>query len=235
MTIPCAPGVRLVWNGVVQRSLRVLTFNVRGLKDDRAAVVEVLRSAAPDVVALQEPPRGPSGRSKLRALAHDAGLVVAVGGGGARTTALLVRPGLPVTGARGKRLTWRPGRTRRGLAVADVCGVRVISTHLSLVPSERARHLIRLLLLVRATEGAGCVVAGDLNEEPGGPSWRRLGQHLRDTTAASGPTFTARNPRRRLDAVLASTGLVPSGGRRIDDDVARRASDHLPVVVDLAW
>ncbi|WP_034226648.1 endonuclease/exonuclease/phosphatase family protein, partial [Actinotalea ferrariae] len=65
--------------------LRVATWNVRQLKDDRSAVVDVLRSLDADVVALQEPPRGPRGRSRLRGLAHDAGLAVAVAGGGART------------------------------------------------------------------------------------------------------------------------------------------------------
>lgn len=216
------------------RILRVLTYNVRGLKDDRDAVAEVVRDLAPDVVAIQEPPRGPFGGRRLRELAHATGLRVAVQGGGARTTALLVRPGLTVTGERAARLPWRPGRTRRGLAVAEVEGVRVVSAHLSLVPAERARHLVRLMVVVRSAH-TGCVVAGDLNEEPGGPTWRRLGQSLHDLTPATGPTFTARNPRRRLDAVLATSGLEGRGARTVDSDTARRASDHLPVVVDVTW
>lgn len=221
-------------NGDVPRSLRVLSFNVRQLRDDRAAVVEVLRTADADVVALQEPPRGPFGRGRLRAVAREAGYEPAVSGAGARTTAILVRTGTPVTGARGVRLPWRPGRTRRGLAVADVAGVRVVSVHLSLFPAERAAHLIRLLLMVRATEGP-CVVAGDLNEEPGGPTWRRLASVLRDATAAVGPTFTARRPRRRLDAIHVSPGVTTSGARALRGDVAVRASDHCGVVVDLTW
>lgn len=216
------------------RSLRVLSFNVRQLRDDRAAVVEVLREADADVVALQEPPRGPSGRKRLREVARAAGLEPVVHGGGARTTALLVRTGSAVTGARGVRLPWRPGRTRRGFAVADVAGVRVVSVHLSLFPAERAAHLRRLLLMVRGVEGP-CVVAGDLNEDPGGPTWRRLALVLRDATAAVGPTFTARRPRRRLDAVHVSPGLGVAGARALRGDLAVRASDHCGVVVDLTW
>lgn len=215
-------------------TLRVLTYNVRQLKDDRDAVAAVLRRSDADVVALQEPPRGPFGRGRLARVAHAAGYEVAVGGGGARTTALLVRRGLAVTRTQDVRLPWRPGRTRRGLAMADVAGIRVLSAHLSLDEAERRRHLIRLVLLVRAAEG-GCVVAGDLNEEPGGPTWRRLGLHLHDLTAASGPTFPARSPRRRLDAVLATSGLTGAGVERLDEDPARQASDHLGVAVDVRW
>ncbi|MBX9246949.1 endonuclease/exonuclease/phosphatase family protein [Actinotalea ferrariae] len=215
-------------------SLRVLTYNIHQLRDDPVAVAEILRRSEADVVAVQEPPRGPLGRPRLARLAQAAGYDVAVAGGGARTTALLVRRGTRATTAQDVRLPWRPFRTRRGLAMADVQGVRVISAHLSLDEAERVRHLRRLVLLVRAAPG-GCVVAGDLNEEPGGPTWRRLGLHLHDLTAASGPTFTARRPRRRLDAVLATSGITGWGARRLDAEPASTASDHLPVVVDLRW
>jgi endonuclease/exonuclease/phosphatase family metal-dependent hydrolase len=216
-------------------TLRVATFNVRGLRDDRAAVVHVLREAGADVVALQEPPRGPLGRVRTRRLAEAAGLEVAVRGGGARTTALLVRPGLQVTLARSMRLPWHPGRTRRGLSIVDVAGVRVISVHFSLSATERSGHLVRLMPVVRAAPGAGCIVAGDLNERPGGPVWRRLGQSLRDLTAGAGPTYPAADASARIDAVLGTGGLVATGARVIDDDLARVASDHLAVVVDVRW
>ncbi|WP_225755047.1 endonuclease/exonuclease/phosphatase family protein [Actinotalea sp. Marseille-Q4924] len=215
-------------------SLRVVTWNLRQLKDDRSAVVDVIRALDADVVAVQEPPRGPWGRSRLRRLAHDAGLTVAVAGGGARTTALLVRPGLPVHGARSMRLAWRPGRTRRGLAFAEVAGIRVISVHLSLAEAERQRHLVRLGHLVRSTTSSGVVLAGDLNEEPGGPTRRALERHLRDVTTAVGPTFPARRPHRRLDAVLVSPGVRVSQARRVQDELTRVASDHLPVVVEVS-
>lgn len=216
-------------------ALRVLTYNVHQLRDDASAVAEVIRELDPDVVALQEPPRGPSGRSKLRRLAHAAGCEVAVAGGGARTTALLVREGTSFGGARRVRLRWRPGRTRRGLAVADVGGLRVVSVHFSLVPKERLLHVDRLLRVVASSGGAGCVVAGDLNEEPDGETWRRLRIRLRDVTAGTGPTFTSRRPARRIDAVLATSGLVATRAQVLRDERTERASDHLPVVVDLRW
>ncbi|WP_197024656.1 endonuclease/exonuclease/phosphatase family protein [Cellulomonas sp. KRMCY2] len=215
----------------MRSSLRVMTYNVRQLKDDRAAVLAVLRAAVPDVVAVQEPPRGPFARTRLRRLAADAGLDAVVVGSGARTTALLVRQGLRVTGTRAVRLSWRPGRTRRGLAVADVAGVRVVSVHLSLDPAERARHLDRLLLVVRS--GDACVVAGDLNEKPGGPARRRLGLHLHDLTGGAGPTYPAKAPVHRIDAVLATSGLTGDGAHVVVGETAARASDHCAVVVEL--
>ena len=194
-------------------------------------MIEVLRSVAPDVVAVQEPPRGPFGGARLRRLAAEADLEAVVVGSGARTTALLVRQGLPVTGTRAVRLSSRPGRTRRGLAVADVAGVRVVSAHLSLYAAERARHLDRLLLVVRS--GGVCVVAGDLNEKPGGPTWRRLGLHLRDLAGGAGPTYPAKAPVHRIDAVLATSGLTGRGARVIGGETATRASDHCGVVVEV--
>lgn len=213
--------------------LRVMTYNLHGLHDDADAVVAVLRAAAPDVVAVQEPPRGPGGRARLSGLARAAGLEPAVVGGGARTTALLVRTGLRVDRARAVRLSWRPGRTARGAAVAHVAGVRVVAVHLGLDAAERARHVDRLLLLAATAPHHGCVLAGDLNEQPGGPSWRRLGLRLRDVTATSGPTYSTDDLRWRIDAVLATGGLLARGARTVHDDAALRASDHLPVVVDL--
>ena len=210
-----------------------MSYNVRQLKDDRAAVVAVLRSCAPDVVALQEPPRGPLGRLRLRRLAEEAGLVPVVSGGGARTTALLARPEVALTSAHGLRLPWRPGRVRRGLSVAETAGLRIISVHLALSGHERSGQIVRIMPLVAAAPS--CVLLGDLNELPGGPSWRRLGMQLRDLAAHAGPTSPATAPARRIDAVLGSRGVTASGARVVTDEAARSASDHLPVVVDVQW
>lgn len=214
-------------------SVRVMTYNVRQLRDDPRAVVEVLRECAPDVVAVQEPPRTPIGRARLKRVAQAAGLAPVVSGDGARTTALLARPGLGMTGGHGFRLPWHPWHTPRGLAVADLGGMRFFSVHLSLGVRERAAHLVRILPLLTAS--SDCVVAGDLNELPGGPTWRRLGLHLHDLTAGAGATFPATGPVKRIDAVLGSRGVVGSGARVVDSEAARRGSDHRPVVVDVAW
>lgn len=249
-------------DGAVSTTLRVLTYNIRRLRDDAGAVRDVLAASRADVVAIQEPPRGPWGRRRLRNLAGSAGYRTVVLGGVARTAALLVREGVPCTGERAVRLRWYPTRrslTRRGFAMADVAGVRVISVHLGLGARQRAGHLITLLQVVTSVTG-GCVVAGDLNEDPGGPSWRRLTLHLHDVGVTSAPTFPSDDPRHRIDAVLisraavarsvrvlgvdtgagdveAGAGAASAGavGIGLRADVVRRASDHLPVLADLTF
>ena len=216
------------------RPLRVMTYNLKGLQLDLDALVEVVRAAAPDVLGVQEPPRWLSGSARMREFAARAGLQVAVGGHGARTTAMLVAPGVTVVDARAYPLPWRLGRTRRGFAVARVDGVLIVVLHLALEAAERLGHLDRVLDTL-ALEAAPRVVVGDLNEQPGGPTWHRLtASGLSDAADLPLPTFTAVRPRRRLDAVLISPDLRVDGVRVPDDPAARRASDHLPIVVDLS-
>ncbi|MET0712639.1 MAG: endonuclease/exonuclease/phosphatase family protein, partial [Jiangellaceae bacterium] len=49
------PARYLGWVAVV--SLRVVTYNVRSLRDDRDALVRVIRGLSADVVCMQEAPR----------------------------------------------------------------------------------------------------------------------------------------------------------------------------------
>ncbi|QGQ18578.1 endonuclease/exonuclease/phosphatase [Cellulomonas sp. JZ18] len=224
------------------RTLRVMTYNLRGLRQEVDALVAVVRAVGPDVLAVQEPPRGPLGRRRLRAFAARTGLRVAVGGGGARTTALLVAPHRAVRDARALRLPWRFGLTRRGVSTARVDGVRVAVVHLGLRADERARHvdlLVRRLVAAQAG-GSPVLVAGDLNERPGGPSWLALhgvGDGLQDAAVAGGderPTYPADAPRLRIDAVLADRRLAVQAARVPDEAAVGVASDHRPLVVDLA-
>jgi endonuclease/exonuclease/phosphatase family metal-dependent hydrolase len=218
-------------DGAVSR-LRVMTYNVKGLYLDVDALVQVIGESAPDVLGLQEPPRGLLGRRRLADLADRTGLRVAVGHGAARTTALLVRPGVAVGDARAQALPWRLGQVRRGYCVARVGGLTVVVLHLALGSAERLMHLDLVLHDLAGTPGP-FVVMGDLNERPGGPTWGRLQSGLRDAVASGEPTFSARRPRRRLDAVLVSPELRVAGSSIVSGDHTRRGSDHLPIVVDL--
>ncbi|GAA0323900.1 endonuclease/exonuclease/phosphatase family protein [Kineococcus aurantiacus] len=234
--------------------LRVATFNVRELLDDTVAVREVLRAARADVVCLQEVPTHPFARHRLGDLAADTGLWIAAAGPEGAGTAVLaaarvdVRAGVVRALPTARRRGWKPVR-RRGTAEAVVrvplaggwsTEVLVRSVHLGLGADERAEQVARLLPGAPAGGAAGpwsgapAVLAGDLNEEPGGPVHARLGTVLLDAAEAVGspsPTFPARAPRRRLDVVLVDRRLsvtsvsAPAG--------FPTASDHLPVVADL--
>ena len=87
------------------------------------------------------------------------------------------------------------------------------------------------------------VVAADTNELPGASCWRRiLSGGLVDAAGTdTTPTFPANGARARIDAVFVPAGVRVVGyavgdaalPRGTDPRLLRRASDHLPVVVDL--
>jgi endonuclease/exonuclease/phosphatase family metal-dependent hydrolase len=223
----------------VSDGLRVLTWNVHDLLGDPLAVAAVLRAARPDVVALQEAPRLIRSRPKLAALARSAGLLFVTGGRDSAGTALLCSMRAEVDADAALRLPTRGWRTRpRGLAHALVGLPRgprllVASVHLGLSAGERAEHVAAIRELVAAVPAT--VVAGDLNEPPGGPSWQALADVVTDPAPDAPPTFPVRGtavPDRRLDAVLTGPGVVVHeyAAWQPDPALVRRASDHTPVL-----
>ena len=232
--------------------IRVLSYNIKELKLDAEAVVTVLRESGADVVALQEATRHPTGRRRMRRLARRAGMTCVVAGGGpfgSFTTALFVRADLAgrVVQATGRPLRWkwwyRRARlvwpTRRGYAVVDTGDVVVLSVHLGLDPRERAAHCRQLQEVVERLGPQRCVLVGDLNETPDGPSWAALGEHLRDAALESRapggdlPTFSVGRPRRRIDAVLVGRDIEVRRVKTVRSEAALRGSDHFPVLAEL--
>ena len=235
--------------------LRVLTYNVRGLRDDAAALARVVRATDPDVVCLQEAPRLLRWRPRIAAFAQACNLSYVAGGGSTGGTALLAHLRVGVEKVEEHRLTKASGLHQRGLAVARLRAVTtgglgevdVASVHLGLDAAERVKHSEEVLGLLRA-RGAGAggpgrlVLAGDLNEPPGGPVWARFGAAGLVDACAGAPartevTFSTRNPRRRIDAVFATAGLgvvragVPAD--LVDPADLAAASDHRPVLAVL--
>jgi len=215
--------------------LRVVSWNVRSLRDDARGVARVLADLTPDVVLLQEAPRllG-SGCANVR-LARRAGLVRAVGGARAAGNLLLVGPRTTVVSVEPLRLPRRPGLHRRGavLGVVEVAGARlaVAGTHLDLDPAARIDSARRVRAAAAGT-GAPLVLGADVNEEPGAPAWAVLSAALVDTAASCGPTFPLRAPRRRIDVLLADPRLVVQS---VAVPRVGPVTDHLPLVLDLEW
>ncbi|XRQ02963.1 endonuclease/exonuclease/phosphatase family protein [Actinomadura welshii] len=229
-------------------SVRLLSYNVRSLRDDPAAVVRVVRAFAPDVVCLQEVPRFWGWRRKRRRLARACGLRVAAGRR-ACGLAVLAAPHVRRVAREFHLLTPDPGLHRRALAVAvlETGGTRLIaaSTHLDLADGPRLRHVDEILGHLdraRARHRAPVLLAGDFNEEPGGDSWNRLTEHFQDAypaaPAGGEPTFPARDPHRRIDAVFADpdvriTGCgVPTGDTTLTADYPK-ATDHRPLLANV--
>ncbi|MEW2358964.1 endonuclease/exonuclease/phosphatase family protein [Spirillospora sp. NPDC029432] len=247
--------------------VRVLSYNIRSLRDDPAAVARVVRGPRPDVVCLQEVPRFLGWRLKRRRLARAGGLAVA-SGRRAAGLAVLHGPRARVLHREYRLLSRVPGLHRRGLAVAVLefgageGAARLIaaSTHLDLRDGPRRAHaaeIVELLGRVRAAYPAPVVLAGDVNEEPGGAAWTLLCGPFRDAYAAApvggAATFPARAPRRRIDGIFTSPEIgvsacgVPVGhdghdghdghGEAGEADAAAdhvRASDHRPLLAELA-
>ncbi|MFC8413522.1 endonuclease/exonuclease/phosphatase family protein [Streptomyces coelicoflavus] len=244
-SLPALPNSRTEPDG--SAVIRVLSYNIRSLRDDTDALARVIKGCAPDLVLLQEAPRFFRWRKKITRLAAAADLVFLSGGGPAAGPALLCSLRATVERTEDVLLPLTPGRHRRGLATAVVriggARIGVLSTHLSLRPDERHEQAGLLLDHLTALGVPHAVAGGDLNERPGGRTFRRLGDGLRDcwTAAPWGGeyTFPATAPDRRIDAVFVTEGIevlgcgVPSGLAGVAEEDLRAATDHLPVLTAL--
>ncbi|WIM98067.1 endonuclease/exonuclease/phosphatase family protein [Actinoplanes oblitus] len=215
--------------------LRVLGWNVHGLKDDRAALVSLIRELAPDVLVLQEAPRRFRWRHRSAALAGECGLVVAAGGLPALGNLLLVSLRVAVGETWCLRYPLTPGRHLRGAFFAR-CRVRgaaftVSGSHLATDPAERPAQAMHWKTELAALTGP-VIASADLNEGPGGGAWRTVEDGLL-TTKDDEPTFPATAPSRRIDGIFVSPDVQIERYEIIATDRARVASDHLPVLADL--
>ncbi|MFE6284085.1 endonuclease/exonuclease/phosphatase family protein [Streptomyces sp. NPDC057877] len=227
--------------------LRVLSYNIRSMRDDTAALARVITACAPDLVLVQEAPRFFRWRKKLARLASESGLVILAGGGTAAGPALLCSLRATVERTEDVLLPLTPGEHRRGLATAVVRfgGARlgVVSCHLSLQRDERYEQGGMLLDRVAALGTEHVVAGGDLNERPGGRTFRRLSEDLRDCWAVAPwgaeHTFSATGPHQRIDAIFATKAIeilgcgVPLGHPGVTEADLRAATDHLPVLAAL--
>jgi endonuclease/exonuclease/phosphatase family metal-dependent hydrolase len=221
-------------------TVRVLTYNVRGLRDDFGALTRVVRAAEPDVVAIQEAPIYLRWRSKCARLARVCGLVYVAGGRTAGGNLIMVAPRVRARGPAEQRIRQPLRDPIRGVVSAEleVGGARlgVVGCHLGLKPDGRRDQVQTVIGVARGIQ-APTVVAGDLNELPTGPCWQALGQAGFTDPAEDGGEFTfpATAPRVRIDAILTGQGVtvkeygVPHHDRR---DL-QAATDHLPVLAVL--
>ncbi|MFV2019487.1 endonuclease/exonuclease/phosphatase family protein [Micromonospora sp. LOL_023] len=233
--------------------LRVLTYNIHGQRDDRAALVDVVRSVAPDVAILQEAPRRWRWRTKSAALAADFGMVVGEGGPPALGNLVLTTLRVRVLDTWSVRFPLTPGRHVRG-AVFARCALGptrfvVAGSHLSTDPAERPGQA-RLLRAACALVDEPVILGADVNDTPpsatdagvttpgdAASTWQIVTAGLTDVAQTAGLgdvcTYPCAGPRRRLDAMFADPRVRVAGYTVVDTAVSRRASDHLPVVADL--
>ncbi|MFD4876885.1 endonuclease/exonuclease/phosphatase family protein [Streptomyces sp. NPDC058420] len=227
--------------------IRVLSYNIRSLRDDTDALARIIRACAPDLVLIQEAPRFFRWRKKLARLAAASDLVVLGGGGTAAGPALLCSLRATVERSEDVLLPLTPGEHRRGFATAVVRigGTRlgVLSCHLSLRQDERYEQGGMLLDRLAGMGVDHVIAGGDLNDRPDGRTFERLAKELQDcwATAPWGEefTWTPGNPFQRIDAIFASHGIevlgcgVPLGLPGVTEADVRAATDHFPVLAAL--
>ena len=226
-------------------SLRVVTYNIRGgygtdsLRDSQR-IASTIRAQNPAIVCLQEvhqrlPWSGWINQPGILSRALDMEVVFqkCVGWvwGGYGLGIATILPVLHVT-----RHKLKSVREPRG--VLEVClnwnglPLRVFCTHWGLSREERAGQASQMAKFV--TQGATpVIVCGDFNDTPEADYLQTflLETNLCDAGSERNlPTYPADNPHARIDMVLYSPDLRPV---RVDT-VPTLASDHVPLVVELA-
>ncbi|MFI1967769.1 endonuclease [Streptomyces cinnamoneus] len=227
--------------------VRLLSYNIRSMRDDVGALARVIRACAPDVVCVQEAPRFFRWRKKAARLARASELVHVTGGATTSGPMILASLRAHVERADDVLLPRTPGLHQRGLATAVLrfgrARLGVVSCHLSIDADERFAQGRLLLAKLASLEAAHTVVAGDLNDRPDGRTFGLLAGTLQDAwaTAPWGREHTTRlgDPEQRIDAVFANQGVevlgcgVPMGLAGVREADLRAATDHLPVLAAL--
>ena len=223
-------------------ALKLASYNIRkAIGTDRQRrperILAVLAELGADVVCLQEADRRLGAR--LSALPFDllaqhgwrhVPFDIRPGGLGWHGNAILVRPGIEITGFRPLAL---PVLEPRGAVMAELVAgelrLRVIGMHLDLSGLWRRRQARAVI-----AHAEGCaqylptVMMGDLNE------WSLAGGCLRDFArhfhfAPTLPSFHARRPVARLDRLMLTPDLAVEDCGTHHPALAARASDHLPI------
>jgi endonuclease/exonuclease/phosphatase family metal-dependent hydrolase len=209
---------------------------VDGRRDPRR-IADVIHGLGADVIALQEVDSWPGTDGEpvqMEFLAHTVGLRAISGPtieriDGHYGNALLTR--LPIVDVAKLDLTVYRREPRGALDVRLDAGggtLRVIATHLGLLPSERRYQVQRIIETVDEDDRTATVLLGDINE------WFVAARALRWLHARFGPggggrTYPAWLPLFKLDRIWARPAEALAGFRVHLTSVTRRASDHLPV------
>ena len=237
--------------------IRILTYNVhRCVGTDRrldvGRVADVIAAQSPDIVALQEVDVGRARTDRVdqaHAIAERLGMTSRFNAaisveeesyGDALLTALpeqLIKAG-PLPG-----YALAPGLEARGaLWIAiEVEGVelQVLNTHLGLVPGEQlgqAGALVGPDWLGDLDPHVPMILLGDFNAGPRSPVCRCFLRSLSDARDVAprsrSATYPSRMPLLKIDHVFVSDSVDVHSIHVPVDAVARKASDHLPLVVD---
>ena len=247
-------------NETLAPKLRVASYNVHGCvgmdrQRSEARIAEVIAQLSVDIIGLQEldlSRRRSAGVDQTRMIAEQLGWHSYFHPAMWRDdehygNAVLSR--YPLTFRRGVEL---PGsapffcRENRAAIEMDVetnlGTVHIINTHLGLGWRERllqAQMFTSAEWLAAIAGDAPLILLGDFNSLPGSRPYRALTQHLRDVrdlVRATRPirTFPTWFPALAVDHIFVNGALQPLSLTVHRSSVARIASDHFPLVAEVA-
>lgn len=222
--------------------LNLTTYNIHhaaGMdnKVDVPRIAAVLKESGAQVACLQEVDdrvvrsglkRQPRELGKLLGMEPAFGAALRWPAGARYGNAIL--SALPVTSVKEDML---PGKAEQRLLLetrleTPAGPIAVFCTHLGLTVEDRATQTARILEVLAACD-VPALLAGDFNEEPGGPTHAALEKAGFVSLAPDAPTFPSTGPNRRIDFVYGTPQWRALGGRVMES----LASDHCPLVVEL--
>ena len=201
-------------------------------------IAEVLNEIDADVIALQEVESRRTGFDMLAYLKGETGFEAIAGPtllrrGADYGNGLLTR--FKVLSVQRLDLCVERCEPRGALDVELDCGgtpMRVLATHLGLLPAERREQIRRLLRALEGDRPLPTVLMGDINEWfLWGRPLRWMHRHFEETP--SPPTFPSRFPIFALDRMWVKPRALLRGMSVHSTPLARVASDHLPLTAEL--
>jgi len=222
--------------------LSVLSYNIHECvgvdrRRDPTRIAQVIKESGAQIVGLQEVHSDGSGEEQLHQmnyLAAVTGLQAVAGPAVERRNGHygnVLLTSSKVLAVNKLDLSY-PGREPRGAIDADldIDGevVRVIVTHLGLLPAERRFQVRKLIAALSEQRTRTVIVLSDFNEWlPTGRSLRWIHTHLGKTALVR--TFPSRFPLFALDRIWVSPAAALGELCCIRTSVSRLASDHLPL------
>lgn len=244
---------------VEDATLRVMTYNIQSGHGNLEATATAIRTAHPDLVALQEVDVHWAERSgfadQATILGERLGMNVrfapiyripaSTSGQPIREFGVALLTRFPVQAWHNDTLTRLSTQDPNPIpapapglleATIDVHGtrVRVFNTHLDYRSDPRVRRQqVSEMMAHIGTADTPTIVFGDLNATPSAPELAPLRARLHDAWSAAfgnGFTYPADGASKRIDYVLVSSHFVVRDASVPDT----QASDHRPVIVDLS-
>lgn len=243
------------------RPLKVMTFNIHhgaGADDlvDLARIAQVVQDSGADVVGLQEVDRHFGARSdfvdQASWLARALNMHLVYGANldldplspdqPRRQYGTAILSHAPILDWDNTYLPRFGNHEQRGLLRARInvrgVPVQVYNTHLQ--HNDAAERLAQAQAITQliGTPDESVVLLGDLNATPAAPEIRALVETLVDAWEAAGLgagyTYPSEDPDRRIDYIMQSDDVVVRTVAVVTTPLATSASDHLPVVADVA-